>query len=225
MNLLLIEDEIEIQSFLKKSLEETGYRVDVAPDAKTAMHVAIEETYDVLIVDLGLPDEDGLSLILKLRQHGVSAPLLILTARRSVEDRIRGLELGGGDYLTKPFSLGELAARLSNLIKNNTITNKETTRLQVLDIHLDLLRREASRSGRILDLTTQEFALLELFCRNVGRVVTRPMILDQVWGIRNQINTNIVEVQVCRLREKLDDHGQHPLIVTLRGMGYVLKEW
>jgi two-component system copper resistance phosphate regulon response regulator CusR len=224
MNLLLVEDELEIRGFLKNSLEEVGYRVDAAPDAKTAMILAVEGTYDILIIDLGLPDEDGISLILRLRQHGVSGPVLILSARRSVDDRVRGLEQGGDDYLTKPFALAELRARLHNLTKRNGLARKEPSHLRVLDIELDMLRREASRSGRCLQLTSQEFALLEYLCRNMGRVVTRSMILERVWGIRNQPDTNIVDVQICRLREKIDIEGKPSLIRTLRGMGYVLEE-
>jgi two-component system copper resistance phosphate regulon response regulator CusR len=225
MNVLLVEDELPVQSFLKSSLEEAGYRVDAASNAKSAMNLAVEGTYDILIVDLGLPDQDGLSLILRLRQQGVSGPVLILSARRSVDERVRGLEEGGDDYLTKPFALAELLARLRNLVKRNGRSGNETTRLSILDLELDLLRREASRSGQILQLTTQEFLLLEFLCRNAGRIVTRTMILDKVWGIRNQPNTNIVDVQICRLREKVDGQGQqHSLIVTLRGMGYVLKD-
>jgi DNA-binding response OmpR family regulator len=224
MNLLLVEDELHIQGFLKSSLEEAGYHVDAAPDAATAMRLAIEGAYDIMVVDLGLPDQDGMGLILRLRQHGISGPVLILSARRSVDDRVLGLEQGGDDYLTKPFALAELLARLRNLIKRKSLSTSEATRLRILDLELDLLRREASRSGQILQLTTQEFSLLEYLCRNAGRVVTRSMILDRVWGIRNQPNTNVVDVQICRLREKVDFKGQQALIVTLRGTGYVLKD-
>lgn len=224
MNLLLVEDEPHIQKFLKTSLEESGYQVDSALDAKTAMTLAIEGTYDLLIVDLGLPDQDGISLIVQLRQLGVGNPVLILSARRSADDRIRGLEQGADDYLTKPFALAELLARLRNLTKRNGVSGSATTRIRVLDLELDLLQREATRSGQKLQLTTQEFSLLEYLCRNAGRVVTRTMILDRVWGIRNQPNTNVVDVQICRLREKIDGYGQQSLIVSLRGMGYVLKE-
>ena len=141
-----------------------------------------------------------------------------------MDDRVRGLEQCGGDYLTKPFSLAELLVRLRNLLARNGPPSNETTRLRILDIELDLIRREASRSGQGLQLTTQEFMLLEYLCRNAGRVVTRSMILDRVWGIRDQPDTNIVDVQICRLREKVDLEGQPSLIRTLRGMGYVLKD-
>ncbi len=224
MRLLLVEDEVEIQGFLQRSLTEAGYQVEAAGDARTAERMTIESTHDVLVVDLGLPDEDGISLILRLRQLGLRAPVLILSARRSVDDRVRGLEQGGDDYLTKPFALAELLARLRNLVKRNNSSAAEATRLRVLDLELDLLRREASRSGEILNLTPQEFVLLEYLCRNAGRVVTRSMILDEVWGMRIQPDTNVVDVHIYRLRGKVDTDGRRPLIRTLRGVGYVLKD-
>jgi DNA-binding response OmpR family regulator len=224
MRLLLVEDEAEIQGFLQRSLTEAGYHVEAAGDAKTAERMTLESEHDALVVDLGLPDEDGLSLILRLRQLGLRAPVLILSARRSVDDRVRGLEHGGDDYLTKPFALAELLARLRNLVKRNSSSVAEATRLRVLDLELDLLRREASRSGEILNLTPQEFVLLEYLCRNAGRVVTRSMILDEVWGMRIQPDTNVVDVHIYRLRGKVDTDGRRPLIRTLRGVGYVLKD-
>jgi DNA-binding response OmpR family regulator len=224
MRVLLVEDEVEIQSFLQRSLTEAGYQVEAAGDARTAERMTIESTHDVLVVDLGLPDEDGLSLILRLRQLGLRAPVLILSARRSVDDRVRGLEQGGDDYLTKPFALAELLARLRNLVKRNNSSVAEAARLRVLDLELDLLRREASRGGEILNLTPQEFVLLEYLCRNAGRVVTRSMILDEVWGMRIQPDTNVVDVHIYRLRGKVDTEGRRSLIRTLRGVGYVLKD-
>ena len=223
MQLLLVEDELEIQSFLKRSLTEAGYQVDIAGDGKTAQRLATEAKHDALIVDLGLPDQDGISLILRLRQLGVKAPVMILSARRSVDDRVRGLEQGGDDYLTKPFALAELLARLRNLLKRNSPGN-EPTRLRVLDLELDLLRREATRAGEMLSLTAQEFILLEYLCRNPGRVVTRSMILDKVWGMRIQPDTNVVDVHIYRLRGKVDMEGLAPMIRTLRGVGYVLRD-
>jgi DNA-binding response OmpR family regulator len=224
MRVLLVEDEAGIQGFLQRSLTEAGYQVEAAADAKNAERMSLESVHDILIVDLGLPDEDGLSLILRLRQLGLRAPVLILSARRSVDDRVRGLEQGGDDYLTKPFALAELLARVRNLVKRNTSSATEATRLRVLDLELDLLRREASRSGEILNLTPQEFVLLEYLCRNAGRVVTRSMILDGVWGVRIQPDTNVVDVHIYRLRGKVDTSGRQPLIRTLRGVGYVLKD-
>ena len=224
MRLLLVEDEIDIQSFLRRSLQEAGYQVEVASDGKTAERLAVEGSFDILIVDLGLPDLDGITLILRLRQQGVRAPVLILSARRSVDDRVRGLEQGGDDYLTKPFALAELLARLRNLLKRNNPGGNESTRLRVQDLELDLLRREATRGGKVLQLTQQEFVLLEYLCRNAGRVVTRSMILDKVWGMRIQPDTNVVDVHIYRLRGKVDGTGQPPLIRTMRGVGYVLND-
>jgi two-component system copper resistance phosphate regulon response regulator CusR len=224
MHLLVVEDETDIQSFLRRSLQEAGYEVEVAPDARTAERLAVESRFDILIVDLGLPDRDGISLILRLRELGMRAPVLILSARRSVDDRVRGLEQGGDDYLTKPFALAELLARLRNLLKRNGPPQGEATRLRVQDLELDLLRREATRGGQVLQLTQQEFVLLEYMCRNAGRVVTRSMILDQVWGMRILPDTNVVDVHIYRLRGKVDGAGQQPLIRTMRGVGYVLKD-
>jgi len=224
MRLLLVEDEVDIQSFLRRSLEEAGFEVEAAADGKTAQSLAVESAYDILIVDLGLPDMDGIDLIHKLRQSGVRAPVLILSARRSVDDRVRGLEHGGDDYLTKPFAMAELLARLRNLMKRSTPAGADATKLRVLDLELDLLRREASRGGQILQLTQQEFVLLEYLYRNAGRVVTRSMILDKVWGMRIQPDTNVVDVHIYRLRSKVDGKGQAPLIRTMRGVGYVLKD-
>lgn len=223
MQLLLVEDDREIQSFLKHALTEAGFRVDLASDALAAVRLALEGGHDVLIVDLGLPDMDGIALILRLRRLGVRAPVLILSARRSVDDRVRGLEQGGDDYLTKPFALAELLARVRNLTKRGA-QPAEPTRLRVLDLEMDLLRREASRSGETLSLTPQEFTLLEYLCRNPGRVVTRSMILDKVWGVRIHPDTNVVDVHIYRLRGKVDREGQPPLIKTLRGVGYVLRD-
>jgi DNA-binding response OmpR family regulator len=224
MRLLLVEDEVDIRHFLRRSLEEAGYQVDEAGDGKTAEQLAVQGVHDILIVDLGLPDIDGISLILRLRQDGVRAPVLILSARRSVDDRVRGLEQGGDDYLTKPFALAELLARLRNLLKRNSPPAGESTRIRVMDLELDLLRREATRGGNPLQLTQQEFVLLEYLCRNAGRVVTRSMILDKVWGMRIQPDTNVVDVHIYRLRGKVDGKGQQPLIRTMRGVGYVLED-
>ncbi len=223
MQVLVVEDDLEIQSFLKRSLGEAGYDVETAADARSAQRLALEGTQDALIVDLGLPDQDGISLILRLRQMGVRAPVLILSARRSVDDRVRGLEQGGDDYLTKPFAVAELLARLRNLLKRS-VPAAEVTRLRVMDLELDLLRREATRGGETLSLTQQEFVLLEYLCRNPGRVVTRSMILDKVWGMRIQPDTNVVDVHIYRLRGKVDTDGRAPMIRTLRGVGYVLRD-
>lgn len=224
MKLLLVEDELEIQSFLKASLADAGYEVDVAGDGASAEQFASGKTYDALIVDLGLPDQDGIDLILRLRRLGVNSPVMILSARRSVDDRVRGLEQGGDDYLTKPFALAELLARLRNLIKRNAVGTESPAVLRVVDLELDLLKRRATRGDVVLSLSPQEFILLEYLCRHAGRVVTRSMLLAEVWGMRIQPDTNVVDVHIYRLRGKVDTEGREPLIKTLRGVGYVLKD-
>ncbi len=224
MRLLLVEDEVDIQRFLKHSLAEAGYQVDAVGTAGAAMKLSADVRYDILVIDLGLPDQDGIELILGLREVGVTAPVLILSARRSVDERVKGLEQGGDDYLTKPFSLAELLARIRNLLKRHNAAASTTTRLRVLDLELDLLQREVTRSGKVVRLTSQEFALLEFLCRNAGRVVTRSMILERVWGLHIEPKTNIVDVHMSRLRGKVDGAGRKPLICTLRGMGYVLRD-
>ncbi|MFY9940058.1 MAG: response regulator transcription factor [Silvibacterium sp.] len=224
MRLLLVEDEPEIQDFLKQPLANAGYEVDTAEDGRTAIQLASGKKYDVLIVDLGLPDQDGIDLIFQLRRSGISSPVMILSARRSVDDRVKGLEQGGDDYLTKPFALAELLARLRNLLRRNLGTSEEATRLRVLDLELDFISRRASRGEEVLNLSPQEFVLLAYLCRHAGRVVTRSMLLSEVWGTRIQPNTNVVDVHVYRLRGKVDTEGREPLIKTLRGIGYVLKD-
>ncbi|HEY6849932.1 MAG TPA: response regulator transcription factor [Terracidiphilus sp.] len=224
MRLLLVEDELEIRDFLEQPLADAGYEVDAAKDGRTAIQLASGKKYDVLIVDLGLPDQDGIDLILQLRRSGMSSPVLILSARRSVDDRVKGLEQGGDDYLTKPFALAELLARLRNLLRRNLGTSEEATRLRVLDLELDFISRRASRGEEVLNLSPQEFVLLTYLCRHAGRVVTRSMLLSEVWGMRIQPNTNVVDVHIYRLRGKVDTEGREPLIKTLRGIGYVLKD-
>jgi len=223
MRLLLVEDDVRIHSFLRRALTEAGYQVDVASDGKTGEALALEGIHDAFIIDLGLPDLDGLDLIARCRAQGSSVPVLILSARRSVDERVRGLEQGGDDYLTKPFALAELLARLRNLLRRATPAQRDATRLQAADLQLDLVRREARRGDHSLQLTPQEFSLLEYLCRNAGRVVTRSMILDHVWHMRIDPATNVVDVHIYRLRSKVDHDAAHPLIRTIRGVGYVLK--
>jgi DNA-binding response OmpR family regulator len=223
MRLLLVEDELEIQSFVKLSLTEAGYEVHTAEDGSTATLLAAKQVYHGMIVDLGLPDQDGIDLILQFRKSGITSPVLILSARRSVDDRVKGLELGGDDYLTKPFAVAELLARMRNLLRRHSAQPEDTTRLRVGDLELDLLKRRATRGDEVLNLSPQEFVLLEYLCRHTGRVVTRSMLLTDVWGMRIQPDTNVVDVHIYRLRGKIDTEGREPLIKTLRGIGYVLK--
>lgn len=224
MRLLVVEDDKAIREFLNRGLRESGYQVDVTPDGKTALAMVADTLYDAFIIDLGLPDIDGLDLIATCRAQGHSAPVLILSARRSVDERVKGLEQGGDDYLTKPFALAELQARLRNLLRRSAPAQTEPVRLWVRDLELDLVRHEARRGDSVLQLTTREFALLEYLCRNAGRVVTRTMILDQVWRMKIDPATNVVDVQIYRLRNKVDSGFQHQLIHTIRGVGYVLRE-
>ena len=182
MRILVIEDDPDIQLFLKWSLVETGHLVDAALDGNAGMACLASSTYDALMIDLGLPDQDGLDLLRKIRGAGVKTPVLILSARASVQDRVNGLEQGADDYLTKPFAYAELLARLNNLVRNRSVA-LATTKLAVLDLQLDLVRREVVRAGKTISVTSHEFRALELLCEKAGEVVTREMILDRVWGL------------------------------------------
>ena len=224
MRILVVEDEREIQGLLRESLVEAGYEVDAVDCGAAAALFAGRSRYDGMIVDLGLPDQDGMDLILQMRRSGVKSPVLILSARRSVDDRVKGLELGGDDYLTKPFAIAELLARIRNLIRRSSSGKEEAVHLKVMDLEMDLIRRKATRGGAVLNLSPQEFSLLEFLCRHAGRVVTRSMLLSEVWGMRIHPDTNVVDVHVYRLRGKVDGEGREPLIKTLRGIGYVLRE-
>ncbi len=224
MRLLVVEDDSTIREFLTRALAESGFGVDASSLGSQAEKMALEGVHDALIVDLTLPDMDGLELIQRLRAQGVGSPVLILSARRSVDERVLGLERGGDDYMTKPFAVAELLARVRALLRRSTPTQSEATRLRVADLEIDLIRREARRSGTEIQLTQQEFALLEYLCRNAGRVVTRAMVLDHVWKMRIDTSTNIVDVHIHRLRNKVDRDSQQPLIRTIRGVGYVLKD-
>jgi DNA-binding response OmpR family regulator len=223
MRLLVVEDDEAIQQFIKRALTEAGYQVDAASNGRTGELKALEGIHDAFVIDLGLPDMDGLDLIARCRAQGISAPVLILSARRSVDERVRGLERGGDDYLTKPFAFAELLARLRNLLRRSSVPQNDPVRLQAADLQLDLVRHEAWRGDQLLQLTPQEFSLLEYLCRNAGRVVTRTMILDHVWRMRIDPTTNVVDVHIYRLRSKVDSDTSEPLIHTIRGIGYVLK--
>lgn len=222
MRILIIEDDPVIADFVAKGLRESGFAVDQAADGETGLRRALDERYDALIVDLMLPRLDGLALIDTLRARGRRTPVLILSARHSVDDRVRGLQAGGDDYLTKPFAFAELVARLQALIRRATGA-AEPTRFTVGDLTLDLLTRQVERAGRPLDLRPREYALLEYLMRHPGHVVTKTMILSHVWGYNFDPGTNVVDVLVSRLREKLDRNFDTKLLHTVRGVGYVLK--
>jgi heavy metal response regulator len=222
MRLLLVEDDLRIASFVQKGLEEAGYAVDHATNGEDGLHLALHEPYDVAIIDLMLPKLDGLTLIEDLRQKKINTPVMILSARRSVDDRVKGLQKGGDDYLTKPFSFSELLARVQALIRRSSRTS-EPMSLTVGELSVDLLTREVTRTGTKIELQPHEFALLEYLMRNAGRVLSKTMILEHVWDYNFDPQTNVVDVLVCRLRNKVDRDFEKKMIHTIRGVGYVLK--
>jgi two-component system, OmpR family, response regulator len=223
MRALIVEDDRTIAEFVANGLREAGYAVDVAADGQRGVELASSGEYDVAIVDVMLPRVDGLTLIDRVRARGIRTPVLILSARRSVDDRVSGLQAGGDDYLTKPFAFAELLARVQALIRRSTGAT-EPTRLSVGDLTIDLLTRRTERAGRRLDLRPREFALLEYLMRNAGRVLTKTMILSHVWGYNFNPGTNVVDVLVSRLRDKIDRDFDVKLLQTVRGVGYVLKD-
>jgi two-component system, OmpR family, response regulator len=219
---LIVEDDRAIAEFVDRGLREAGFAVDQAPDGETGLELALSEPYDVAIVDLMLPRRDGLSLIDELRRRGRATPVLILSARRTVDDRVRGLQSGGDDYLTKPFAFAELLARVQALVRRATRAPEPST-LTIRDLTLDLLSRRVTRGGTPIELRPREFALLEYLMRNPGKVVSKTMILSHVWDYTFDPQTNIVDVLVSRLREKIDRPFDHKLLRTVRGVGYVLE--
>jgi two-component system OmpR family response regulator len=223
VRVLLVEDDSTIAEFIERGLKEAGYAVDAVSDGRTGLGHAIAGPYDAAVVDVMLPQMDGLALIDALRARGARTPVLILSARRSVDDRVRGLQAGGDDYLTKPFAFAELLARLQALIRRSSGT-AEPTRLTVADLAMDLLTRRVSRGAQAVELRPREFALLEYLMRNAGKVLSKTMILSHVWGYTFDPNTNVVDVLVSRLREKIDRPFPVKLLHTVRGVGYVLKD-
>jgi two-component system, OmpR family, response regulator len=222
LRLLVVEDDPAIASFLVKGLKEAGFAVDHAASGGAALEMASSTAYDLAVIDLMLPGLDGLSLIEELRRRRIAVPVIILSAKRSVDDRVRGLQAGGDDYLTKPFAFEELLARVQALIRRATGA-AEPTRLVVGDLVLDLVSRKVERGGRALDLRPREYALLEYLMRNPGRVVSKAMILSHVFDYSFDPRTNVVDVLVHRLRERVDKEFATPMIHTVRGMGYVLR--
>jgi DNA-binding response OmpR family regulator len=223
MRLLLIEDDPQIASFVSKGLKEAGFVVFHAQDGRLGLAAALDSSYDAAIIDIMLPGMDGLSIIDELRRRRIKLPVIILSAKRSLDERIRGLQAGGDDYLTKPFAFSELLARVQALIRRASDT-PEPAGITIGDLSIDLIRRVVRRAGRKIALQPREFALLEYLARNAGRVVSKTMIMEHVWDYNFDPMTNVVESRICRLRDKIDKGFATPLIHTMRGIGYVLKE-
>ncbi|MFZ5427408.1 MAG: winged helix-turn-helix domain-containing protein [Thermodesulfobacteriota bacterium] len=222
MRILLVEDDPKISAFIAQGLKQNGYVVDQCADGNDGLHMALSESYAAAVVDLMLPGLDGLKLIEEMRRGKVNTPVIILSAKRSVDDRVKGLQSGGDDYLPKPFSFAELLARLQALIRRST-SAAETTQLSVAGLSMNLLTRDVSRDGTGISLQPREFALLEFFMRNPGKVLSKTMIMEHVWNYNFDPQTNVVDVLVCRLRNKIDRDFEPKLLATLRGVGYVLK--
>ncbi|HJT82387.1 MAG TPA: response regulator transcription factor [Chthoniobacterales bacterium] len=222
MRLLVVEDDKKLASYIVKGLQEAGYAVDHCADGEDGLVMATGNDYDAAIVDIMLPQLDGLSLVQEVRRQKSSLPVLILSAKASVDDRVKGLQTGGDDYLTKPFAFAEFLARVQALVRRGSRETEPST-LQVGDLKLDLLARKVSRRGKRIELQAREFSLLEYLMRNAGRVVTKTMILNHVWDYSFDPQTNVVDVLVCRVRNKVDKNFEPKLIRTMRGMGYVLE--
>jgi two-component system OmpR family response regulator len=223
MRILLVEDDLKIASFIIKGLRATGYAVDHAADGEEGLHLALTEPYDTAIIDIMLPKLDGLALIERMRKEKVNTPVIILSARDSIDDRVKGLQTGGDDYLTKPFAFSELLARVQALIRRAGGIS-EATQLIVGELSVNLLTREVTRGGKKVELQPLEFSLLEYLMRNKGRIVSKTMIMEHVWDYNFDPQTNVVEVRISRLRDKIDRGFDKKLIHTVRGVGYVLKE-
>jgi heavy metal response regulator len=221
MRLLVVEDEKKVASFIKQGLEEEGYAVDLALDGEKGLEMALDGVHDLIILDISLPKMDGLQVLKKLRQQKVNTPVLLLTVRATIEDKVLGLDAGADDYLTKPFAFQELVARVRALMRRRA--EADPALLQVADLILDPARRVVSRGGEKIELTAKEFALLEYFMRNRGRVLTRTLMIEHVWNYDFDTMTNIVDVYVNYLRKKIDSGREPKLIHTVRGVGYVLK--
>lgn len=223
MRLLLIEDDSKIASFIVKGMKEAGYAVDHASDGNKGLNMALTEPYDAAIVDIMLPGIDGLSVVREIRAAKITTPIIILSVKGSVEDRVKGLQMGSDDYLTKPFAFSELLARVQALIRRASGVS-EPTKLTLGNLSLNLITREVIREGRAIDLQPMEFSLLEYLMRNAGRVVSKTMIMEHVWDYNFDPQTNVVEARICRLRDKIERDFPQKLIHTVRGVGYVLKE-
>ena len=223
MRILLVEDDQKIASFIIKGLKAEGFAVDHAADGENGLHLALTEPYDAGIIDIMLPRMDGLKLIENLRREKLKTPVIILSAKGDVDDRVKGLQIGADDYLTKPFAFSELLARLQALIRRSSDVS-EPTKLAVADISMNLISREVVRAGKKIELQPLEFSLLEYLLRNAGRVVSKTMIMEHVWDYYFDPQTNVVESRIYKLREKIDKGFSTRRIHTVRGVGYVLKE-
>jgi two-component system, OmpR family, response regulator len=223
MRILVVDDDAKIASFVTKGFKQAGFSVDWAADGQEGLHMARTEPYDAAIIDLMLPKLDGLALIEALREEKINTPVIILSAKRAVDDRVAGLQRGGDDYLTKPFAFSELLARVQALLRRATGAAKSTM-LAYADLKMDLLSREVTRAGQRIELQAREFSLLEYLMRNAGRVVSKTMIAEHVWDYNFDPHTNVVETRICRLRDKIDRGFGVTLIHTIRGVGYVLRE-
>lgn len=223
MRILVVEDDKKIASFVAKGLKEAGYAVDVAQDGLDGLDLGLSGVYDAAVIDIMLPGIDGLTLIERLRAKKNNTPVIILSAKRTVDDRVKGLQAGGDDYLTKPFSFSELLARIQALIRRDTRVAEPST-LTVGDLSIDLLAREAKRGDTVISLPAREFALLEYLMRHPGRIISKTSILENIYDYSFDPQTNVVDVLVCRLRNKIDKDFDRKMLHTVRGMGYVLKD-
>jgi len=222
MRILVVEDDKKVASLIVKGLKQEGFAVDHAADGEDGLHLALNEPYDACIIDIMLPKLDGLSLIKEMRHQKIGTPVIILSAKRSVDDRVKGLQTGSDDYLVKPFAFSELLARVQALIRRGT-ASASPTQLVVGDLRMDLLTREVFRRDQKIDLQPREFALLEYLMRNAGRVISKTMIMEHVWEYNFDPQTNVVDVLVCRLRDKMERDVEKKMLHTIRGVGYVLK--
>jgi len=222
MKLLVIEDDEKTASFIVKGLSQAGFTADHAKDGQTGLFMATTSPYDAAVVDVMLPLLDGISLVKELRAQKIMTPVIFLSAKGSTEDRIKGLEAGGDDYLPKPFAFSELLVRIQAILRRSS-KSAEPTVLLVEDLTLDLIRRKVFRAGTEIELQTKEFALLEYLVRNSGRVVTKTMIIEHVWNYSFDPQTNVVEARICHLRDKIDRDYEHKLIHTIRGAGYMIE--
>jgi len=221
MKILIVEDEAKTSEYLRQGLSEAGFVVDLARNGLDGHHRAMTESYDLIVLDIMLPDLDGWRILRSLRESGKDVPVLFLTARGGIDERVKGLDLGADDYLVKPFAFAELLARVRTLLRRGNVPKTETT-LTVADLEVDLMRRRVTRSGKKIQLTAKEFALLELLIRHRDEVLPRSLIASQVWDMNFDSDTNVIDVAIRRLRAKIDDAFEPKLIQTVRGMGYML---